>query len=153
MLDSRFTNRSKHAFIHEMSIPAEISVLESRLSEARIPLSRVFTKAEIDRSTWSRWRAGSVDPTMGNWRAVQEAVDNLIADASAALAASAPKTSLPDSTAGHGDQSSPDPIPDIERSPPLGGRPEQSAGTARGDIAFSSSSPRSTAPAGADQDS
>jgi hypothetical protein len=70
------------------------------------------------------------------------------------LQPSAADTSSPGNTTGRSARSSPRPIPDIERSPPLDVGPEQRSGTAaRGDIAFSSSSPRSKAPAGADQDS
>lgn len=62
-----------------MSIPAEIAVLERRLTAARIPLARVFVKARVDRSTWHRWRAGDVLPSLVKWRAVQKAVDSLTA--------------------------------------------------------------------------
>lgn len=60
-----------------MTIPAEINLLEARLKLARVPLARMFRKADIDRSTWSRWRRGKVDPTVSNWRAVLAAVETL----------------------------------------------------------------------------
>lgn len=60
-----------------MTIPAEITILEARLKLARIPLSRMLRKAGVDRSTWSRWRRGLVDPTVSHWRAALAAVDGL----------------------------------------------------------------------------
>lgn len=58
-------------------IPAEITDLEARLKLARVPLARMFRKAEIDRSTWSRWRGGKGGPTEKKWRAVLAAVETL----------------------------------------------------------------------------
>lgn len=60
-----------------MTIPAEIAVFERRLSAAHIPLARVFVKARINRSTWHRWRDGTVEPGLKKWRAVQTAIDAL----------------------------------------------------------------------------
>lgn len=61
-----------------MSIPAEISEIVARAEKAGVRLADVLRAAEVDRSTWSRWRAGITTPRLDNWRAVNVAVDDLI---------------------------------------------------------------------------
>ena len=43
-----------------MSLSAEIADLERSLREADVPLDGVITSAGINRSTWTRWKNGSV---------------------------------------------------------------------------------------------
>ncbi len=43
-----------------MTLSAEIADLERSLREANIPLDGVITSAGINRSTWTRWKNGSV---------------------------------------------------------------------------------------------
>ena len=61
-----------------MSVSAEVWALECRLLRAAVPLALVLSRAEVDRSTWSRWRAEKNGPTLSKWRAVLQAVDDLI---------------------------------------------------------------------------
>jgi hypothetical protein len=89
--------------MHDMkTISMQISELERRLSAASVPLARLFAAAEIDRSTWSRWRADLSSPTLKRWEAAKAAVDE--------LAPNARCTPSPDSTAAHTPESSTHPI-------------------------------------------
>jgi hypothetical protein len=126
-----------------MALSSQIIALEQRLSLARVPLSRVLVTADIDRSTWSRWRADKSSPTLRNWEAVNTAVDDLVGT-------NAPKTPSHGNTADRAPGSSLSPIPDIAGSPPSDAD-HGSAGEAARDISSSSSDhPQSKAPACAD---
>jgi hypothetical protein len=126
-----------------MPISSDISDIQDRLRAARIPLSRLLSAAAVDRSTWSRWRADKVSPTLLNWRAVQDAADRLAPTNGRCIPP-------PDNTAAHAGGSSQHPIPDTAESPPLGADHERSAEpVARDSNEFSSDQP-SLAPHGAD---
>lgn len=49
-----------HILQFKMSLSAEIADLERSLREADVPLDGVITSAGINRSTWTRWKNGSV---------------------------------------------------------------------------------------------
>lgn len=125
-----------------MALSTHIIALESRLSKARVPLSRVLTAADIDRSTWSRWRADKSSPTLRNWEAVNTAVDRF-------AGFNARNTPSPDSIAGHVPGSSRNPIPGIAVSPPSDADHEPASEAAR-DVSCSSLDLPPKAPAGAD---
>jgi hypothetical protein len=128
-----------------MNLRDETDRIERTAAQRSVSIRSILRLAGFAPSNWARWKNGKTSPSHKNWDKVTAAADSLFNEA---------QTASPDSTAGHAGGSSPRPIPGIEQSPPLDARPEQLAETAeRGDIAFSSSSPRSTAPVGADQDS
>jgi hypothetical protein len=43
-----------------MTLKAEVAEIEAALSEADVPLDAVLVKAGINRSTWTRWKSGTV---------------------------------------------------------------------------------------------
>lgn len=43
-----------------MDLQEHISALEAELKAARVPLDDVLGAANVDRSTWTRWKNGSV---------------------------------------------------------------------------------------------
>jgi hypothetical protein len=66
-----------------MIVKAEIRALESRLSKAGVPLDRLFARAKIDRSTWSRWKSGATtSPRLQAWLDAKRAVAKLLLQAS-----------------------------------------------------------------------
>lgn len=62
-----------------MQLQTEIHSIEARLRAFRIPLADFLTEANIDRSTWGRWRSGSFGPRLNNWNAAKDAVERVIA--------------------------------------------------------------------------
>jgi hypothetical protein len=62
-----------------MSLAAEVSGIERDLRDAGISLGTLLEKADIDRSTWTRWRSGAVrGPQLTNWNAVKAAASALL---------------------------------------------------------------------------
>jgi hypothetical protein len=62
-----------------MSVAAEVIRIEGDLARARIPLSRLLERAEIDRSTWDRWRSSFIKgPRLTSWMAAQKAATDLL---------------------------------------------------------------------------
>lgn len=61
-----------------MNLRPDILQIEAKLKAAGIPLRELLSAAEIDRSTWTRWRAGTNGATLTNWNAVQGAADRLL---------------------------------------------------------------------------
>lgn len=57
-----------------MDIPKRISEIEDQLQDAKIKIGDVLYRARVDRSTWTRWKAGTVSPTISKWNAVELAV-------------------------------------------------------------------------------
>ena len=72
--------------VRRMALIDEIAVIESRLAASRIPLGRLFREAEVDRSTWSRWRSGATGPRLSKWLAVKAAVERLLGSGEGAAA-------------------------------------------------------------------
>lgn len=61
-----------------MAIPDDIKALEAELSAASISVDAFLEKAGVDRSSWTRWKAGSFSPRMDSWSKVQDAARELI---------------------------------------------------------------------------
>ena len=66
-----------------MALPDEATEYQRNLKLARITLTSVLSTAEIDASTWSRWRRGKVSPRLDNWRAFTSAAESALAAKSA----------------------------------------------------------------------
>ncbi|MGV8833269.1 MAG: hypothetical protein ACOH2N_14945 [Devosia sp.] len=62
-----------------MSTTDEILALERAARIAGFRVADILRAANLDRSTWTRWRNGVTSPRLDNWRAVHKAVDHLIA--------------------------------------------------------------------------
>lgn len=50
-----------------------IREIEAALGRARSNVPKLLAAAGVNRSTWTRWRAGETEPTMAKWRAVTDA--------------------------------------------------------------------------------
>lgn len=61
-----------------MAIKDEITALEAELSAASISVDTFLDRAGVDRSSWTRWKAGSFSPRMDSWAKVQDAARELI---------------------------------------------------------------------------
>lgn len=51
--------------------------IEARVRAAGYNLGQFFAAAELDRSTWTRWRNGETGPTLRNWERVQDTINEL----------------------------------------------------------------------------
>ena len=61
-----------------MQVEDEIKSIEKRLAIRNVPLTVVLTVANINRSTWTRWKSGVTSPRMNTWTAAQDAVAKLL---------------------------------------------------------------------------
>jgi hypothetical protein len=75
-----------------MDLKLEIETIERRLALGGVPMADFFRNTSINRSTWTRWRAGSTVPRLDNWMGA-------VLVAGEMLGANASHNSSPDSTA------------------------------------------------------
>jgi hypothetical protein len=61
-----------------MQLLNKIVEIEGSLSEAQVPLEALFLEAGINRSTWTRWRAGKTSPRLNTWTAAEEASQRVL---------------------------------------------------------------------------
>lgn len=62
-----------NAYISPLGLmPSDIPTMERCLSEAGVSVDQFCDRAEINRSTWTRWKRRTVSPTLDAWdRAVK----------------------------------------------------------------------------------
>lgn len=60
-----------------MNIPQRIAEMERQLKAAGSSVGALCERANIARSTWTRWKAGDVKPNWTTWEAVIAAADQL----------------------------------------------------------------------------
>jgi hypothetical protein len=60
-----------------MATKDEITEFETRANKAGLKIAAVLREAGIDRSLWTRWKNGSVEPRLVSWRAVEAAAEKL----------------------------------------------------------------------------
>ena len=60
-----------------MSMKVEIERVERVLSEVGCTVKALCDAAEINQSTWTRWKAGSNGPTMATWARVEAALADM----------------------------------------------------------------------------
>ena len=60
-----------------MHIPSKIIEIEDALEARRIALGKLYSAANINQSSWSRWRRGVTSPREVKWRSVERAVAEL----------------------------------------------------------------------------
>jgi len=53
---------------------SHILEIENRLKDAGLKLNAVLLAADVDRSTWTRWKMGKYVPTPEKWQSVEHAV-------------------------------------------------------------------------------
>ncbi len=64
-----------------MTIPTEISGIETRLKEKKIAVQDVCDAASVNRATYQRWKSGKTMPLWVTWNRFLSAVETHIADA------------------------------------------------------------------------
>jgi hypothetical protein len=63
----------KCAILQIMNIQQEIADIEQRLADAGESVGEYCKRAGINRSTWTRWKAGATAPNMRSWQRVIDA--------------------------------------------------------------------------------
>lgn len=56
-----------------MNIVDEITRFEEQAKADGLRIGDVLASAKVDRSTWTRWKAGTTTPLLDKWRAVEAA--------------------------------------------------------------------------------
>ncbi len=72
-----------------MTFHTQLTEIERRLRLARIPLQALFRAADINGSTWTRWRSAKTSPRLTTWTNVQRAAEDLILEKSGQVNAKA----------------------------------------------------------------
>lgn len=62
-----------------MAVATEIAEMEDQLSAAGKTVKALCEEAEVNQSTWTRWKAGSHAPNMATWQKVRDAHRRLVA--------------------------------------------------------------------------
>lgn len=57
-----------------MNTKQKIAQIERHLRKARVSVNSVCRRADVDRSTWTRWKNGDTEPNTKTWRKVVEAL-------------------------------------------------------------------------------
>jgi hypothetical protein len=60
-----------------MSIQTEVAAIEARIRACGLRLVDVLRLAGVTEQTWRNWRNGAHGPTLGKWRAVEDAFERL----------------------------------------------------------------------------
>jgi transcriptional regulator with XRE-family HTH domain len=55
-----------------MNIRDEIPKMEAALRERGLSVDEFCDKADLARSTWTRWKSGAVQPNMATWSRVEQ---------------------------------------------------------------------------------
>lgn len=60
--------------------PRDIPEMEARLAEIGVPVDTLCARAEIDRTTWWRWREAKVSPRLDVWERAVAIFEELAGD-------------------------------------------------------------------------
>jgi len=60
-----------------MTFATEIARAETALKRAGISVSKLCHAADIDRSTWHRWKAGTMTPPDERWAKVRRVLERM----------------------------------------------------------------------------
>ena len=63
-----------------MSTIDEVLAFEAEIKNSGLRVDDVLRQAGIDRSTWTRWKAGTTVPRLDNWRSMERAVEALMVE-------------------------------------------------------------------------
>jgi predicted transcriptional regulator len=60
-----------------MSVADKIEAIERGLSDAGVTVKALCDAADINQSTWTRWKAGNNVPNMATWSRIESAFSQL----------------------------------------------------------------------------
>jgi hypothetical protein len=60
-----------------MATKDEVTAFEDRANDAGLTIAAILREAGIDRSLWTRWKNGTVEPRLVSWRALEAAAEKL----------------------------------------------------------------------------
>lgn len=63
--------------MHGMATKDEVTAFEDQVNAAGLKIAAVLREAGIDRSLWTRWKNGTVEPRLVSWRALEAAAEKL----------------------------------------------------------------------------
>ena len=58
-----------------ITVDPEITDIETRAEEAKVPMGHVLADADVAATTWWRWRHGKAEPRLSTLRKVRSALD------------------------------------------------------------------------------
>lgn len=61
-----------------MEIASEIAHIEAELSAGGHTVKALCARAEVNQSTWTRWKNGATEPNTATWRKVKAAFADLV---------------------------------------------------------------------------
>jgi len=63
-----------------MNTQDEVLAFQERIKNLDLRVDDVLRRAGVDRSTWTRWKAGTTVPRLDTWRAMERAVEDLLSE-------------------------------------------------------------------------
>jgi len=63
--------------MERMHIPTSIAQIEQAARAAGLSVDQFCERAEVDRATWQRWKAGTTTPRLDKWMRVQSVAASL----------------------------------------------------------------------------
>lgn len=61
----------------QMSVASKIEKMEAALADTGLSVRYLCDRAEVNQSTWCRWKTGANTPNMSTWGRVERAFDEL----------------------------------------------------------------------------
>ena len=66
------------------TVDPQITDIEDRAKAAKIPMTAILTDADVQASTWWRWRHAKAEPRLATLRKVRQALETRLAEQAAA---------------------------------------------------------------------
>ena len=60
-----------------MTVVEEVLKFEANAHRLGLPIKAILRRANVSVATFNRWKAGTMGPTLTNWRALERAYDVL----------------------------------------------------------------------------
>lgn len=60
-----------------MTVVEEVQEFEAIAGQAGVPIKAILRRAHVSVATFNRWKAGTMGPTLTNWRAMEHAYADL----------------------------------------------------------------------------
>jgi predicted transcriptional regulator len=61
-----------------MSVLPEIEAIEAKLKDAGASVTALCAAADVNQSTWTRWKSGKTVPNMATWQKVNSAFKSIV---------------------------------------------------------------------------